>query len=74
MDVLEFSPLLPIILLGIAFFIVVVMMLYWSAKRGHLRDFDAQAKTIFTDEEPEGEISDHFPESRKSLRSRPGRK
>ncbi len=74
MDVLEFSPLLPIILLGIAFFIVVVMMLYWSAKRGHLRDFDAQAKTIFTDEEPEGEISDQFPESRKSLRSRPGRK
>lgn len=65
MEVSNYKELLPIILLGVAFFVVAVTMLYWSAKNGHLRNFDAQANTIFTEEEPEGEISDSFPESRK---------
>ena len=39
-------------------------MFYWSSKRGQLRDFDAQAKTIFTDEEPEGVVSDQFPDKK----------
>jgi len=50
--------------------VVTIGMLYWSAKKGHLRNFDAQANTIFTEEEPEGEVSDTFPESRKLSRSR----
>jgi nitrogen fixation-related uncharacterized protein len=66
MDVHDYKELLPIILLGVAFFVVTVTMLYWSAKKGHLRNFDAQAKTIFTDEEPEGEISDSFPANKSS--------
>ena len=74
MDVYDYKELLPIILLGVAFFVVTVAVLYWSAKKGHLRNFDAQAKTIFTEEEPEGEVSDEFPESRKSPRSRKNRK
>ncbi|MGB0743831.1 MAG: hypothetical protein ACPGSB_04830 [Opitutales bacterium] len=65
MEATSYTQLLPIILLGVAFFAIAATMLYWSAKKGHLRNFDAQAGTIFTEEEPEGEISDAFPESRK---------
>lgn len=65
MDAEKFTDLLPIILLGIAFFAVAVSALYWSAKKGHLRDFDSQSKTIFTEEEPEGEVSDSFPTKNK---------
>ncbi len=61
MSVENYLELLPIILLGILFFAVSVITLYWSARRGQLRDFDAQSKVIFTDEEPEGEVSDKFP-------------
>ena len=74
MDVYDYKELLPIILLGIAFFVVTIIVLYWSAKKGHLRNFDAQAKTIFTEEEPEGEVSDAFPKSSKSSISRKDRK
>ena len=62
MPVENYIDLLPVILLGIVFFGSAVAMLYWSVRRGQLRDFDEQAKVIFTEEEPEGEISDHFPD------------
>lgn len=74
MEVYNYTELLPILLLGIGFFAVAAIMLYWSAKKGQLRNFDEQAKTIFTAEEPEGEVSDQFPESRKSSRPRKHRK
>ncbi len=61
MDVDSYIDLMPIILLGVVFFISAIAMLYWSSKRGQLRNFDDQASTIFTEEEPEGEISDSFP-------------
>ncbi|ADE53053.1 hypothetical protein [Coraliomargarita akajimensis] len=61
MPVENYLTLLPIILLGIFFFGVSIGTLYWAAKRGQLRNFDDQAKVIFTDEEPEGEFSDRFP-------------
>jgi len=70
MEATSYTQLLPIIILGVAFFVVTIVMLFWSAKKGHLRRFDAQAKTIFTEEEPEGEISDKFPESSKTTRGR----
>jgi nitrogen fixation-related uncharacterized protein len=61
MDVDNYKELLPIIVLGAFFFVSAVSALYWASKRGQLRNFDAQANTIFTPEEPEGEISDTFP-------------
>ena len=61
MDAESYTDLIPLIFLGVVFFIVAISALYWTAKKGQLRDFDSQAKTIFTDEEPEGEISDSFP-------------
>jgi len=61
MDAESYTDLLPIIILGGVFFVSAIAMLYWTSKRGQLRDFDKQAKIIFTDEEPEGEISDSFP-------------
>ena len=70
MDVYDYKELLPIILLGVAFFVVTVTMLYWSSKKGHLRNFDAQAKTIFTDEEPEGHVSDSFPAKQRKSRKK----
>lgn len=65
MDAENYTDLIPIIILGVIFFIVAVSALYWTAKKGQLRDFDSQAKTIFTDEEPEGQISDTFPTKKK---------
>lgn len=61
MPVENYLELLPVILLGIFFFAVSVLTLYWAARRGQLRNFDAQSKVIFTDEEPEGQVSDQFP-------------
>lgn len=65
MDAESYTDLIPIIFLGVVFFVVAVSALYWSAKRGQLRDFGEQSRAIFTDEEPEGEISDTFPEKKK---------
>jgi len=65
MDAENYTDLLPLIVLGVFFFVTAIGALYWSAKRGQLRNFDSQANTIFTDEEPEGEISDRFPVKQK---------
>jgi len=61
MDVDSYTDLIPLIALGVVFFIVSVSVLYWCAKKGQLRNFDSQAKVIFTEEEPEGQVSDSFP-------------
>lgn len=68
MDAESYTDLMPLIFLGVVFFTVAISMLWWSAKRGQLRDFDKQSKTIFTEEEPEGEVSDSFPEKKKRER------
>ena len=65
MDAESYTDLVPLIFMGVVFFTVAVGALHWSSKRGQLRDFDKQARTIFTDEEPEGEVSDSFPEKNK---------
>jgi nitrogen fixation-related uncharacterized protein len=70
MDAESYTDLIPLIFLGVVFFIVAVSALYWSAKKGQLRDFDAQAKTIFTEEEPEGELSDSFPNKPKKQKKK----
>jgi nitrogen fixation-related uncharacterized protein len=69
MDVENYTDLIPLIFLGVVFFIVAVSALYWSAKKGHLRNFDSQAKTIFTEEEPEGEVSDSFPGKKRNKKA-----
>ena len=61
MDAETYTDLIPLIVLGVVFFVLEIRALYCTAKKGELRDFNSQAKTIFTDEEPEGEISDTFP-------------
>ena len=65
MDVSNYINLLPIILLGVLFFASAAGALYWAAKNGQLRHFDKQSKVIFTEEEPEGEVSDSFPQKNK---------
>ncbi len=41
-----------------------VYALYWSSKHGQLRDFERGARSIFDDQEPVGEMTDHFPARR----------
>ncbi|HAY99418.1 MAG: cbb3-type cytochrome oxidase assembly protein [Puniceicoccaceae bacterium] len=69
MDVESYTDLIPLIFLGVVFFTVAVSAFYWSAKKGQFRNFDSQAKTIFTEEEPEGEVSDSFPDKKKKLKN-----
>lgn len=38
---------------------------FWAAKEGQLRDLDAQSRSIFDEEEPEGKITDAFPGKKK---------
>jgi cbb3-type cytochrome oxidase maturation protein len=42
-----------------------VYALYWSSKHGQLRDFERGATSIFDEEEPVGEMTDHFPARRR---------
>lgn len=70
MDAENYTDLIPLIFLGVVFFTVAVSALYWSAKKGQLRNFDKQAKTIFTEEEPEGEVSDSFPNTDKKQKKK----
>lgn len=56
------SNLLIVILCFAALlFVSAVYALYWASKNGQLDDFEKGARTIFTDEEPEGEMLDGFP-------------
>ncbi|MFP4166074.1 MAG: hypothetical protein ACLFUF_02780 [Opitutales bacterium] len=61
MGVEDYTQLLPILVFGAFFFVTAVGAFYWAAKRKHFRKFEEQAREVFTDEEPEGEVSDHFP-------------
>jgi cbb3-type cytochrome oxidase maturation protein len=38
-----------------------VYALYWSSRHGQLRDFERGAASIFDQEEPVGQMTDHFP-------------
>lgn len=42
-----------------------VYALYWSSKKGQLRDFDKGAASIFDEAEPIGKPTDFFPQKRK---------
>lgn len=38
-----------------------VYALHWSSKHGQLRDFERGATSIFDEQEPMGQMTDHFP-------------
>lgn len=51
-------------LLGLVFFVTAVIALFWASKHGQLRNFENGARSIFDEEEPEGEFGDAFPGKR----------
>ncbi|MEM1222491.1 MAG: cbb3-type cytochrome oxidase assembly protein CcoS [Verrucomicrobiota bacterium] len=62
MDVDSYIELIPLIMVAAFFFVSAIGAIYWASKRGQFRNFDEQARSIFTEEEPEGTISDSFPD------------
>ncbi|PWU07131.1 MAG: hypothetical protein C5B43_00785 [Verrucomicrobia bacterium] len=59
---MEMSPyVLVIICLGILFFISAIVALYWCTQAGQFKDFESGARSIFSEEEPEGMQTDYFP-------------
>lgn len=52
--------------LGGVFFISCIIALAWAAKNGHLSNLEANSRSIFTDEEPEGQQTDFFPSKKPS--------
>lgn len=67
------SGLLIIILIfGALLFASAVGALVWAVRSGQMDNFEKGAKTIFTEEEPEGDRLDHFPPSRKERRQARG--
>lgn len=61
---------------GIAFLVSLlvtgsaVYALYWSSKKGQLRDLDQGALSIFDEQEPVGRPTDHFPSGKPRRASR----
>lgn len=55
------SAWIPLIVLSALFFITTIGALYWAVKRSEFRKTNSKANVIFTQEEPEGEITDGFP-------------
>ena len=55
------SILTILFVFGALLFASAVYALHWAAKNGQFDDFEKGAKTIFTEEEPEGELLDSFP-------------
>lgn len=53
--------LVLMVVMGIAFFMAGILALYWAAKTGQFQNFEQNAKSIFTEEEPEGIQTDFFP-------------
>lgn len=54
--------LLAILGFGALLFTTAVLALFWASRNGQLNDFEKGARTIFDDDEPEGEQIDFFPE------------
>lgn len=55
------------------FFVAAALALHWAHRNGQLKNLEKGATSIFDEDEPEGEITDSFPEKRrKEKRSRTG--
>ncbi|MGA1205562.1 MAG: hypothetical protein ACO3ZW_07115 [Opitutales bacterium] len=46
------------------FFAAAALALHWAHKHGQLSNLDKGARTIFDEDEPMGEVTDHFPAKR----------
>jgi len=55
-----------------ALFASAVYALFWASKSGQLDNFEDGAKSIFTEEEPEGEVIDSFPSKKSSKDEKSG--
>ena len=53
--------ILGILVVAGGLFASAIYALFWAAKNGQLDNFENSAKSIFTEEEPEGEVIDSFP-------------
>lgn len=62
------------ILLGLVgggiFFAGAAFALHWASKNGQLSNFEEGARSIFDEEEPEGQMTDHFPTKPSTKRGR----
>ncbi len=54
-------PLLILVLVAVLFFLSVVAALVWAIRNNQLKNLEKGARTIFTEEEPEGVQQDFFP-------------
>lgn len=65
---MEFSfTLIIITALGILFFGSAVWALAWATRSGKMKNFEEQAKSIFSDDEPIGTQTDFFPDKAKQI-------
>ncbi len=53
--------LLAILVFAALLFTTGVLALFWASRNGQMNNFEKGARTIFDDEEPEGEQLDFFP-------------
>lgn len=54
-----------VIIVAALIFVSAVYALYWASRNGQLERFEDGARTIFTEEEPEGQPLDSFPDKEK---------
>jgi nitrogen fixation-related uncharacterized protein len=54
-----------VIIVASLIFVSAVYALYWASRHGQLERFEEGAKSIFTEEEPEGQPLDSFPDKEK---------
>lgn len=50
------------------FFILASLALFWAHRNGQLSNLEEGSKSIFDEDEPEGEVTDAFPQSSKRKR------
>jgi len=50
-----------ILVLGALFFASAIYALFWAVRNKQFQDFDRGARTIFSEDEPEGTHTDYFP-------------
>lgn len=66
----EFNPYVTTIIIMVALiFASGIYMLYWASKKGYMQNLEAGARSIFTEEEPEGVQTDFFPNSSRKTHS-----
>ena len=55
------------------FFVAAAYALHWAHKSGQLNNLEEGSRSIFDEDEPEGEITDQFPEKKNKRPSEPNR-